>query len=158
LDRAQRSALPAVIVRLSLSVALVGGACTSAASVAPTPSASAVPSIGVTASASTLASPVAPSANPTPVDLLSFKGTGSKRSQAVYLSGDYRLADSVSARAGCHWSLALTPDYGTLDEFSTDAPGSHRVSSDLLGVHAQLYRFEVTSRKCGAWTVSITAK
>jgi hypothetical protein len=91
-----------------------------------------------------------------PVARTTLKGTGSKTGAPVVLAGDYVLKDSVEAKVGCHWAIYLDGlDSEPLDEFTTNAPGSHSTSADQIGLDLQRYTIRVVATKCGAWSVSL---
>ncbi|MFN8629045.1 MAG: hypothetical protein U0838_01610 [Chloroflexota bacterium] len=84
-----------------------------------------------------------------------LSGTGSLKGKPVLLEGDYSASVNVTAKAGCKWSASISPGYGSLDSFSTDAAGSHKTTIDAITLDRGYYVLEVKSSGCGKWSVKL---
>ena len=91
----------------------------------------------------------------TGVTRLSLSGTGSKRGFPTELSGQYNVTGSVKTKQGCTWSVSIQPSVGRVDSVKAKGNGRHRINVAPITVDPGAYRLIVTSKGCGAWSVTL---
>jgi hypothetical protein len=96
-----------------------------------------------------------PSAGLEALTSVGLSGIGPKKSDRLWLSGDYVVAVDVSTAKGCRWSLSVKPGYPNLARVSTKSKSHHTSEQSLTAVPDGFYRIVVTSKKCGAWFVDL---
>jgi hypothetical protein len=87
---------------------------------------------------------------------VTLSGKGDKTGPEVALDGDYTVHAKVTANAGCHWTLSISPSNDDIIDISTDSAGDQEQTLDPYSFDLGTYQLVITSTKCASWSVSLT--
>ena len=93
---------------------------------------------------------------PKPASRAKLTGTGSRKSAAIVLAGDYVLRDLIVTMPGCHWRVFVDGyDTAPMDEVLTNATGSTSNEVPLIALQGRRYTLRVVASSCGRWSVTL---